>query len=391
MFSPGSWFNFGIIGALIREGWEDFLKTDLTRISYADLNTPLLIGGFIAVLVMLKLLFVLFGRKKYAWADSGHLIYNKNRSLKSVLAKLIVVMSASALVVPLTIILTAIADPFLNSSGEERKFIQTRTMVYIRDVSVSMASNISNTQTPKSKLAMDAHLRFLRMRFGKGDRTSLWLFSDNGYMINDFIVDDKLQYFQAYDAPWGFGIAGGNSNRPEFPDSRLAGMTGEGGSALGGVLGSVVEQFDRDEEARKKLPGYRPDYSRSVLIYSDADIFDLQKSKAQIDELVKRRVVMYVVLVDERTEEQIASGSSQQNPFLEYIVSRGGKVVLANNITSMTQAHAEIDRLERVRVEISKQTFRISLFDKFIFLSILAFMAIIPLGLFTEFLFKDYP
>jgi|SRR3989344_538200 len=406
MFDIRNWLSFEGIKDLILNGWSDFRSMDLSQVKYSDINLAIFTGAVIIGLVILKLIFTLFGWKKHAWADSGHLIdieeqewkdeegnIHKIKIRKSFLAKVITILPSLALSVFFTAILFAVANPFLTNSGEEKKYIETRTRVDLRDISSSMSSFLPDTRIPGVKLAMDAHLKFLEMRAGKGDRTSFWLFSDNGYMVNDFITDDKLQYLQAYDAPWGFSSTSptGQNPTPEFPYSRYAIIIGEGGTVLGNVLRGVIEQFDRDENIQKKSPGYRPNRGRSVVVYSDSDIFDVDRTKEQINELVKRRIAIYVVLVDTRPQQSKSQNPYETNPFLLYVLDSGGKFFIAADINSMIQAHMEIDRLEKTSIQINKKTIKTLLFDKFIFISIIALIGIIPAGLFNEVFFRDYP
>ncbi|OGM99471.1 MAG: hypothetical protein A3B91_04145 [Candidatus Yanofskybacteria bacterium RIFCSPHIGHO2_02_FULL_41_29] len=387
MLEIKNWFSFDKISDLVKIGWDDFWAIEWGQVKYSDINLAVLAGLIIFGLVSLKLLlFILFGRKKYTWADSGHLIYDESQSKKGILPRIITVLPSMILVVPLVLALVAVAEPFLITSGEEKKYITARTITYLRDVSGSMGSNIPDTAMTKAELAMNAHLKFLEMRRGKGDRTSFWLFSDSGFLINDYVVDDKLQYLLAYDAPWGFG-----SPPSSIPDSRLANLGGEGGTLLNTVLMSVINQFDRDEELQKKNPGYQPGRGRSVIIYSDSDIFDLNRTQERIDELVRRRIKVYVIITDDRRENQVSDYPYESNPFLLYVQNSGGKFFLGYDLNSMIQANIEIDRLEKVNIAVKKNIFKIPLFDRLIFASILILILIFPAGLSVEVIFREYP
>ena len=96
----------------------------------------------------------------------------------------------------------ALADPFLMATDEVQREVESRVRIDLVDTSLSMAWEFSNAGRSRAEIAREAHLRFLDMRREKGDRVSLWLFSSYPYMVDDFVFDDEMYYFQVMDAPY---------------------------------------------------------------------------------------------------------------------------------------------------------------------------------------------
>lgn len=387
--------NWNEITYLLKSGWYDFTGTDFSQTRYTDINLALYAGAVIACTLLLKwllpkLLFYLFGRNRTEDSQkvSGHLI-----SGRGFIAKIFFSLPKFALVIPLTAVLFAIANPFLPVTRDEKKYVETRVRVDIRDVSGSMGFLLGDTNTNKSRaeIAHNAHLEFLRMRAGKGDRTSFWVFSNNPYLIQSFTVDEEVYYQQVYDAPWELGSTAPDDFGPErwanypIPKSRYTFAIDEGGTMMFPALRAVANQFEEDDKKQKSSPFYRV-VGRSVLILTDSDISDFEQAKYYVDELRKKRVVIYVILIGPNapTVDEEGNAYTTVSPILEEIKRNGGKYFPVSSQDSILNAYREVDKLEKTKIQIEKKVFKIPLFYKFVFISISVLIIIIPLGLFLK-------
>lgn len=418
-----SWLDFPSILELLKSGWRDFVGTDFSQMNYSNPKLAVWIGVILAFLIVTKLLFVLFGRNKYARADSGHLIYWKHG--RGLLPRFIMALPVFSLVVTLVAVLIAVSGPFFTSTKDEKKYIETRTRVDVQDVSGSMASISGDILSEggyktKAEVSMNAHLKFLEMRRGKKDRTSFWIFSDHAFLKQDFTVDDDLFYFQVYDAPWELGTnprdAFDWSAIPfsYYSKSRYQQIAGEGGTEMSSVLRAVVKQFDEDDARQKQSPYYKAPAGRALLILTDAEISDFEAAKKEIEALKVRRVIVYIILIRDRPPQNPPSNPSPDpyadpnpsggdieyqgqpqasatptNPILDEIVRQGGRFFPVSDESSLINAYREIDSLEKVKTEIEKKIFKVPVFYKFVFIGIISLLVIIS-GLIAVYIL-EYP
>jgi len=384
--------NWNQVIFLLRSGWYDFIGTDFSQIKYADINLALYSGATVVSLLLLnwilpRLVSYLFGRSRrgYSQKVSGHLI-----SGRGFIAKTIFSLPKIAIAVPLVMILFAVADPFFSATRDEKKYIETRVRVEMRDVSGSMGSRFYDNPKSKAEMGFNAHLEFLRMRAGRGDRTSFWLFSNNPYLVQSFTVDEDIYYQQVFDSPWEIGNMVVDDYTTQrwadypIPKSRYDYVTGEGGTLMYTALKAVLEQFQEDDRRQKTSPLYKI-VGRSLLIITDAEISDFEQARYYVDELRKKGVIIYIILIGSVSgganyDEQ----SNNSTPILNEIEKNGGKYFPVSDSDSILNAYHEIDKLEKTRIEIDKKVFKIPLFYKFIYIATLALVIIIPFGLFLK-------
>lgn len=396
-------FNLEALNLVIQNGWQDLVNTDFYQLKFSETELALKVGAVLFLLILLKMIWILFGRwlgwENYSRKDSGHLISGRND--RYLFTRFILTIPTLALVLPLLAILFAIASPYLSTTKEEKKYIETRTRIEFRDVSGSMGfpfniDDVNDTnRKSNAEIAAKAHLKFLEMRRGKNDRTAFWLFSNDPYPVQeDFIVDDELYYLKVYDAPWELGpeVGGWTDdqwNNYTIPKSRYLVVEGQGGTQLSKSLRAAIQLFDADAK-KQKLSPYKAN-GRSILIISDADISDLETTKVDLENLNKRRIRIYIILIggmssrpqyDEEGNE-IQTGTLS---LLQEIINRGGKYFPISDESALEGAYQEIDKLEKTRVEIVTKSFKVPAFQKFIFLAIVALVIIIPLGLLVQLL-----
>ena len=389
-------FNLEEIKIIIQEGWRDLANTDFYQMKFSETELAFKVGVVLFFLILLKMVWILIGRwlgwENYSRKDSGHFISEKNE--RHFIARFLLAIPTLVLILPLLAVLFAIASPYFPTTKEEKKYIETRTRVELRDVSGSMGSGrFKNTKKSKAEVAMEAHLKFLEMRRGKNDRTAFWLFSDNPYPVQEnFIVDDELYYLKVYDAPWELGSVNYNGTEDlwttyPIPYDRYLYVPGQGGTQLSATLGVAIRIFDADAKKQKLSP--YSNTGRAILIITDAAIADFDETKTDFEELSKRKIRPYIIFIDDSNGEDSENQLSNIPDLLKEVVSRGGKFFPVSDEDALNRAYQEIDKLEKTRVEIVKKSFKIPAFQKFIFMAIIALIIIIPVGLLTKLL--NYP
>jgi len=389
--------SFDEIRFIIRSGWYDLLNTDFDQLKYAATDFAVKIGAIVALIVLLKLVWVLlckvFGWHKYSRVDSGHTA--SRDSGRGLLAGFLLTLPKVALLVPLAVVAVALADPLFTVIKEERTYTTSRTIVRLRDVSASMQVQFKQSEKTKGEIAMESDLKFLELRRGKNDRSAFWLFSDDPYPIQeDFLADDEIAYLKAYDAPWVLGgsvynrnkIGPGMGTQVLLPPDRYLQVSGQGGTQLSETLKVIIQLFDEDEEKQKNNPHFR-NAGRALVIITDTAISDLSRTKLDFEELSKRKIVPYVIYVNE------SSGTWEPNrpgayipELIKEVIARGGKFFPVSDEKAIENAVREIDKLEMVEIEIKNKVFNVHVFYKFVFLAILCLFVIIPIGLLTELL-----
>jgi len=388
-----------IIWSVVLDGWRDLMNTNFDQIKYSEVDLAIKVGVVLVLLVLLKMLWAflsrLFDWNKYSMKDSGHpILYSKRMGL---LAGFFLSLPKLLLIIPFIAIFFAVAGPFVSVIKVEKKFVEARTRLDLKDASGSMLGTFKQSGKSKAEVAMNAHLKFLKMRQGKNDRTAFWVFSDDPYPVQeDFVIDDDLYYLKAYDAPWELSGSSLDSYSEEqwgeyaIPRSRVVQVAGQGGTQLSGTLKTAVWLFDEDQrkQEQKTYHGYK-NAGKAMLIVTDAAISDFAETKVEIQELSKRNVKIYIIFIDETTVTQDTEQPVKAPELLEEVVSRGGKFFPVSDEKALENAYAEIDRLEKITVTEERKVFTTPVFYKFIFVAIVFFIFLIPLGVLTELL--SYP
>ena len=352
---------------LIREGWRELADTDFSKIQYPDKMLAEYLGMALAAIVLLKLVLVIMSRKN-SRAHSG--LFNFSSS-PEIFIKPIRTFAWLLFSIPLSAILIALTDPSVSLVEEVKEYVETRIRVDLRDDSGSMNELFKNTGRFKSEIAAEAHLKFLEMRKGKHDRVSFWLFGNSPVQVSDFTVDEDVYFFQVYDA--------------ERRDN--------GGTEMAPVLGAVIKQFDEDDDRQKKSPHYAS-YQRarrSIVMITDAAIYDFEDTEKLFGELKKRRIIPYIIWIDETNGEPHSGQLTNIDRLLNLVVLCGGKFFPVSNERSLEQAYVEIDKLEPVKFEITKRVFRVQVFQIFVFIAVIALPLIILINLMVEMFFVPYP
>ena len=278
----------------------------------------------------------------------------------------------------------AAADPFLPSTEEFAGSTDSRLRVDLIDVSGSMGWEFPGTHASKAQVARDAYLKFLEMRRGKNDRVSLWLFSTYPYMVDDFVTDDELYYFEASDAPY---LMTQSLDRAMIvPAEKVRIIPAEGDSNIIRPLQAIIRQLDADEAssgAVRRAP-------RALLVVTDAAVSELPEQ--ELAELSKRDVVPYIIYIN-AINPQFASMLRLEGPppLVDQIRGHGGDYFDTRDPGSLARAYAAIDAREAVRYEVRHRALRVPIHDRFLVASLALLLLVIPAGMVAELFGGTYP
>ncbi|MDP3792964.1 MAG: hypothetical protein Q8Q89_04550 [bacterium] len=368
-----------------RKETSDFLSLNFNEIYYSDLRIPLFLGSILLVAVIFKIIRYWLKRDKNSQKYSGSEV--DGYYLQGLMVKLLYLIPKLAFALAIVGMLLALTEPFLSQTREDKKTIESRIRVDLRDASTSMAESLCDTKKSKSQVSAEAHLDFFKKRIGKNDRVSFWVFASFPHLMEDFIVDDELYFQQAEDAPWilygdNFGEFFENTPNWQVPQDRHGIVSGEGGGTnMTLAFQAIIKQFDKDKR-RLEISG--TDVSRiqrSILIITDAEVSAFPAN--ELEELRIRNVRPYVVLIK-------TSNQAEAPEFARRVRDYGGEYFDVSNETSLIKAYEAIDRLEVVKVEITRKSFKFPIFQKFILISTLIMVIAILIALIMA-PFEIYP
>ncbi len=358
----------------VTTGLSEFRHTGFGQVRYGDEALATWLGLAIAGLLVLKIVHVAVSRRKHSRYHSGHFIALEHR--RGMWAKAIHTVPKLILAVVLAFLLVAIADPFLTSTEETSGFVESRIRVDLVDTSGSMAWEFPGTGKSKAEVARDAHLEFLEMRAGKNDRVSLWLFSTYPYMVDDFVIDDELYYFQVYDAPYV------TTQRVDkamvVPLDKVRIIPAEGDTNIVRPLEAIIRHFDHD--TTEVADG--ENQNRALLILTDAAVDEYPD--AQFQELSKRNIVPYIIFINTSDLRTVGAVGSNTPRLVEQIRNYGGDYFDVTDTDSLARAYQAIDEREAVRVEVRHRALRVPIYGRFLLVGLVLLLMAIPLGLISE-------
>ena len=276
----------------------------------------------------------------------------------------------------LALILVAAADPFLTATEEVSGYVESRVRVDLVDTSGSMAWEFTDTGKSKAEVARDAHLRFLDMREGKNDRVSLWLFSTYPYMVDDFVVDDELYYFQVWDAP--YVMTQRLDKAMVVPHDKVRIIPAEGDTNIIRPLESIIKSFDQDEAAM----GGNENVNRAVLIITDAAVDEFPDQ--QFQELNRRNITPYIIYINTSDIRTTMIGRSSTPRLIEMIREYGGDYFDVKDQDSLARAYEAIDEREAVRVELKHRALKVPIYSRFLLVAMAMLVVGIPMGFVSE-------
>ena len=362
-------------------GFRELIETDFEQIRYGDVGMAVVLAIAVSVVLTLTLVRLTATRKRYARQHSGHVIAVQHR--KRLWVRVLHSAPKALLAGALVMLIFSVADPFLTATEEVSGYVESRVRIDLVDTSGSMAWEFPETNKSKAEVARDAHLEFLEMRREKNDRVSLWLFSTYPYMVDDFVMDDELYYYQVWDAP--YVMTQRLDKAMVVPRDKVRIVPAEGDTNIIRPLQDIVKHFDRDEAT----VGRGANQNRAVLIITDAAVDEFPD--AEFAELNRRNIVPYLIYIN--TSD--ARTASFLNPTVPQLVGQiqeyGGDYFDVTSEDSLTRAYEAIDEREAVRMELKHRALKVPIYSRFLLVAMALLVVGIPMGFVSELLWGTSP
>ena len=384
------------LSGVLRVRAQELLGTEIDQIRFTDIGLTYWLSVAV-VLVGLATLARLWGIARiHHRQHSGHRIERRFR--RGALGRTLYHLPKVLLGLALAILLIAMADPYLTSTEEIAGEMESRIRIDLVDTSLSMSWELPGTGRSRAEVAREAHLEFLEMRLAKNDRVALWLFSSFPYMVDDFVIDDELYYFQVMDAPYAIvRILAAQSGTPidqmYVPPDKVRIIDREGNTNIVRALQSVVRHFDRDVA----LLGRGATPNRAVLIVTDADVDEIPE--AEFVALSQRNIVPYMIFInaaDSRRAARTGRGAASQptsntQGLIDMIRAFGGDYFDVADADGLVRAYEAIDNAETVPVELSHRAVKVPIYARFLLIAMALFVVGIPAGFLAELVWGTNP
>jgi hypothetical protein len=367
--------------AFLDGGIRELIDTDFAQIRYGDVGMAIVLAIVVAVALFATLLRLGVARKRHARQHSGHEIDVAHS--KRLRVRLLHTAPKALLAGALAMLIFSVADPFLTATEEVSGYVESRVRIDLVDTSGSMAWEFPDTNKSKAEVARDAHLAFLEMRREKNDRVSLWLFSTYPYMVDDFVMDDELYYYQVWDAP--YVMTQRLDKAMVVPRDKVRIIPAEGDTNIIRPLQDIVKHFDRDEAT----VGRGANQNRAVLIITDAAVDEFPDS--EFAEMNKRNIVPYLIYIN-TSDARTASFLHPTVPQLvEQIQEYGGDYFDVTDEDSLARAYQAIDEREAVRMELKHRALKVPIYSRFLLVAMGLLVVGIPVGFVSELLWGTSP
>ena len=367
--------------AFLNGGFQELLETDFQQLRYADVGIAVGLAFFVGGVLAFTLVRLAAARKRHTRQHSGHVVDPSHR--KRLWIRGLHTAPKFLLAAALMLLIFSVADPFLTATEEVGGYVESRVRIDLVDTSGSMAWEFPETNKSKAEVARDAHLAFLEMRREKNDRVSLWLFSTYPYMVDDFVMDDELYYFQVWDAP--YVMTQRLDKAMVVPQDKVRIIPSEGDTNIIRPLQSIVKAFDGDEATL----GRGANQNRAVLIITDAAVDEFPD--AEFAELNRRNIVPYLIYIN--TSD--ARSASFLHPSVPQLVAQiqeyGGDYFDVTDEDSLLRAYEAIDEREAVRMELKHRALKVPIYPRFLLLAMGFLVVGIPLGFVSELLWGTNP
>ena len=378
--------------------WKEFVEflqartqelgsTDLNQVRFGNTDGALLLAFVFGLAVILTAFRLSLWRRRSHRSQSGYRMEKKFR--RGLVIWLLYQMPKVLLALAAAAIALAVADPFLMATDEVSREVQSRVRIDLVDTSLSMAWEFSDTGRSRAGIAREAHLSFLEMRREKRDRVSLWLFSAYPYMVDDFVFDEEMYYFQVMEAPYvTVKMLAARSGTPRdavfVPPDKVRIIETEGTTNLVRALQAVVRHFDQDESSA----GSQRDQNRALLIVTDAEVDDVPQ--AEFRQLEARNIVPYVIYINTNNDDT-STGAVNAMKLIEVIRGVGGDYFDVRNEDSLERAYEAIDEAEAVWIEVTHRAVKVPIYSRFLLVSMVLLVVGIPTGLLVEFMWGTHP
>ena len=377
----------------LRTRAHELVGTELTQIRYTDIGMTYWLSIGVTLVAVLTLVRLWLTSPRHRREHSGHVI--ERRFQRGSWGRAFYNLPKLLLGLALAVLLVAMADPYLTATEEVTGDMESRVRIDLVDTSLSMAWEFPGTGKSRAQVARAAHLQVLELRRDNNDRVALWLFSSFPYMVDDFVIDDELYYFQVMDAPYAIvrilaAQSGTATDRMFVPRDKVRIIDSEGNTNIIRALQSVVKHFDRD--VASVADGANP--HRAVLIVTDADVDEIPV--AEFVELNKRNIVPYMIFIN-AAEQRPTRASAVSTPvgntqaLIETIREFGGDYFDVTDGDGLARAYEAIDEAETVRVELSHRAVKVPIYSRFLLISMALLVVGIPAGFVAELMWGTHP
>ena len=385
--------DWTLFSDFLRTRAHELVGTELTQIRYTDIGMTYWLSIGVTLVAVLTLVRLWLTSPRHRREHSGHVI--ERRFQRGPWSRAFYNLPKLLLGLALAVLLVAMAAPYLTATEEVTGDMESRVRIDLVDTSLSMAWEFPGSGKSRAQVAREAHLEFLEMRRDKNDRVALWLFSSFPYMVDDFVIDDELYYFQVMDAPYAIvrilaAQSGTATDRMFVPRDKVRIIDSEGNTNIIRALQSVVKHFDRD--VASVADGANP--HRAVLIVTDADVDEIPV--AEFVELNKRNIVPYMIFIN-AAEQRPTRASAVSTPvgntqaLIETIREFGGDYFDVTDGDGLARAYEAIDEAETVRVELSHRAVKVPIYSRFLLISMALLVVGIPAGFVAELMWGTHP
>jgi hypothetical protein len=365
---------------------QELLGTDLAQVRFTDIGMTYLLSMAVALVVLLSVLRLWLTSRRHHRQHSGYEVEPRFR--RGVWSRALYNLPKLLLGLALAAMLVAMSDPYLTATEEVAGDMDSRIRIDLVDTSLSMAWEFPGSGKSRAQVAREAHLEFLEMRRDKNDRVALWLFSSFPYMVDDFVIDDELYFFQVLDAPYAIvRILAAQSGTPIdqmfVPRDKVRIIDSEGNTNIIRALQSVLRHFDRDVATLGS--GSTP--HRAVLIVTDADVDEIPEQ--EFVELSRRNIVPYMIFIN--ADEPRPGIQRQASPpvgntqgLIDTIREFGGDYFDVTDSDGLQRAYEAIDEAETVQVQLSHRAVKVPIYPRFLLISMALLVVGIPAGFVAE-------
>ena len=365
----------------------ELIETDFAQVRYGDAGTATLAALAVGAAALLTAARLVLLRRRHARQHSGHDV--PLRYQRGVVGRACYALPKIILALAVAMGLVALSDPFLTSTERVTGNVESRVRIDLVDTSLSMAWEFNNTERSRAEVAREAHLEFLQMRREKNDRVSLWLFSSYPYMVDDFVLDDELYYFQVLGAPFVTvkilaPEPGTRRDRYFVPEDKVSIIDSEGTTNITGALQSIVRHFDIDASVVNR----GANRNRALLIITDADVDEIPE--AELAALAARNVVPYVIYINTDSGRSTIEGVEAPS-LIDSIREYGGDYFDVTSEDGLQQAYQAIDERETVAVPLSHRALRVPIYSRFLLISLALLVIGIPVGFLAELVWGIHP
>ena len=372
----------------LRAQLDELARTEFDQVRYGDAGTASLLGLILVAACLLTLARRSLTRRAHARQHSGHSVARRFR--RGPVAGVLYLVPKLLLALAVAALLVAASDPFLTATEQVTGDVESRVRIDLVDTSLSMAWEFANTDRSRAEVAREAHLSFLEMRRQKNDRVSLWMFSSYPYMVDDFVLDDELYFYQVMDAPYVTvkilaPEPGTARDRFYVTQDRVQIIPSEGTTNIVRALQAVIRHFDQDEA----ILGTSVTAHRAVLIITDADVDEMPS--AEFVALNQRNIVPYVIYINTTDARAARLEVSATPPLIEQIRDFGGDYFDVTDQDSLERAYEAIDEREAVRVELTHRALKVPIYSRFLLVSLALLVVGIPAGFVAELLWGTHP